>query len=154
MNLENVQFRQAVREDIAPIVQMLADDPLGAQRENAADPLPPAYYEAFTVIEADPHNELVVADLHGEIIGVLQLTFVPGLSYQGSWRMLVEGVRVAAAYRGQGVGGAMLVWAIERARQRGCHMVQLTTNKQRLDAKRFYERLGFEASHVGMKLVL
>jgi GNAT superfamily N-acetyltransferase len=154
MKRENVQFRQAVREDIPSIVQMLADDPLGAQRENPAHPLPTAYYDAFAVIAADPHNELVVAVWDGQVIGVLQLTFVPGLSYQGSWRMLVEGVRVAAAYRGQGVGAAMLTWAIDRARQRGCYMVQLTTNKQRLDARRFYERLGFEATHEGIKLVL
>lgn len=118
------------------------------------NPLPTSYYEAFAAITADPHNELVVGVVENELIAVLQMTFIPGLSYRGSWRMQVEGVRVAAAYRNQGVGGAMLAWAINRARERGCHTVQLTTNKQRTDAKRFYERLGFVASHEGMKLAL
>lgn len=151
---ETIQIRQAMRDDMPHIVEMLADDPLGAQRENNSHPLPAAYDAAFAVIDADPHNELVVAVVEGKVIGVLQLTFIPGLSYQGSWRMLIEGVRVAAAYRGQGIGNVMLTWAINRARERGCYMVQLTTHKQRTDARRFYERLGFAASHEGMKLVL
>ncbi len=154
MSVESIQFREAVRNDLPAIVNMLADDPLGVRREQNIQPLPPSYYEAFTAIEADPRNELIVAVADGLVVGVMQLTFIPGLSYQGSWRMLIEGVRVATASRGKGVGGAMLTWAINRARERGCHIVQLTTNKQRADARRFYERLGFAASHEGMKLVL
>ena len=152
--LDEITFRPAEQTDVPTIVQMLADDPLGQQREQYGDPLPTSYYEAFTAITADPNNELVVACIGKQVVGVFQLTFIPNMSYRGSWRALIEGVRVAAAFRSRGIGGVLLAWAIDRAKQRGCHMLQLTTNKSRLDAHRFYENLGFEASHVGMKLLL
>ena len=150
----NIQFRLATREDIPAIVQMLAEDELGAQRERFETPLPQAYYEAFDTIDRDPNQELVVAELDGEVIGTLQLMFLPSLSYQGGTRAQVESVRVVQRLRGQGIGAGMMQWAIERARQRGCHLMQLTSHKSRKDAHRFYERLGFSLSHVGMKIEL
>lgn len=147
-------FRPATRGDVDVIVRMLADDPLGAQREQYASPLPRSYERAFVAIQADPNNELVVAEADGRVVGVVQLTFIPYLTHQGSWRALIEGVRVDASARSQGVGQRMFTWAIERARERGCRIVQLTTDKSRPDALRYYQRLGFVASHEGMKLVL
>lgn len=148
------QFRPASREDLPAIVGMLADDALGAARERCESPLPAAYHEAFDAIDGDPNNELVVAELDGRAAGVLQLTFIPSLTYQGSWRALIEGVRIDAAMRGRGLGRQMFEWAIARARQRGCHLLQLTTDKARPDALRFYQALGFVASHEGLKLRL
>lgn len=147
-----ISFRPAQRQDVLTIVGMLADDPFGAQREQFGDPLPSSYYAAFDAIDSDPNNELAVATLSGTVIGVLQITFIPSLTYQGGWRALIEGVRVSKDFRSQGIGRHMFLWAIERARQRGCHMVQLTTDKNRTQALRFYEELGFVASHHGMKL--
>ena len=131
---------------------MLADDELGAERERFETPLPPAYLRAFDEIDADPNNELIVACIDDAVVGVLQLTIIPYLTHQGSRRALIEGVRVARAFRSAGIGKALFVWAIARARERGCRIVQLTTDKSRPDAKRFYEALGFVASHEGMKL--
>ncbi len=131
---------------------MLADDPLGSKRECFQSPLPQSYNDAFEAIDRDPNNELVVATIDHQIVGVLQMTFIPYLTYQGGWRALIEGVRVASEFRSQGMGREMFQWAIRRARQRGCHMLQLTTDKTRPDALRFYESLGFTASHEGMKL--
>lgn len=137
------------------LVRLLADDPLGAQREAATSPLPASYYAAFEAIDRDPNNELIVAETaDSQLAGMLQLTFIPYLTYQGGWRALVEGVRVAAALRSGGIGGRLLQRAIDRARERGCHMIQLTSDKARPDAIRFYESLGFVASHEGMKLRL
>lgn len=147
-------FRDARREDVPTVVHLLAADALGATRETTEGPLPDAYYRAFEAIERDPNNRLVVVEDGGAVIGCLQLTYIPGLTYQGGLRMVVEGVRVAESRRGAGVGRHMLNWAIEEARARGCRLVQLTTNKARTDAKRFYESLGFTASHEGMKLDL
>ena len=147
-------FRRAREADVPEIVRMLADDPLGATRERCTTPLPEAYAHAFRAIEGDPNNELVVAEQGGCVVGVLQLTFIPSLTYQGGWRALVEGVRVDARLRSQGLGKALFEWAIGRARERGCRLVQLTTDKSRPDARRFYESLGFVASHEGMKLSL
>ncbi|HZM43592.1 MAG TPA: GNAT family N-acetyltransferase [Burkholderiales bacterium] len=147
----SVTFRRAGRDDVERIVQMLADDPLGAKRERYELPLPRSYLAAFEAIEADPNNEVVVACVDGKVIGVLQITFIPGLTYQGGWRALIEGVRVDAATRSSGLGKALVEHAIERARERGCHLVQLTTDKTRPGAKRFYEALGFVATHEGMK---
>jgi len=144
-------FRPATRADLPDIVRMLADDPLGATRETYATPLPPSYGAAFDAIEADPNNELVVATLDGRVIGVLQLTFIPSITYRGGWRALIEGVRVDASVRSEGIGRQLFEWAIERARQRGCHIVQLTSDKARPDAIRFYQGLGFVASHEGLK---
>ena len=149
-----VAFRKAKREDVPAIVRLLADDPLGAKRERFETPLPESYLRAFQAIDADPNNELVVACIGDEVVGVLQLTFIPYLTYQGGWRALIEAVRVDAKLRSQGVGKALFEWAIERSRSRRCHLVQLTTDKSRGDAKRFYESLGFSASHEGMKLHL
>ena len=154
-SIENhLTFREAKREDVRTIVFMLADDELGARRERAQDPLPRAYLDAFERIDGSSDNELTVAEREGEIVGVLQLTFIPYLTYQGGIRALIEGVRVSSQHRGRGIGRALFEWAIARARERGCHLVQLTTDKQREDARRFYESLGFEASHEGMKLHL
>ena len=149
-----VAFRKAKREDVPAIVRLLADDPLGAKRERFETPLPESYLRAFEAIDADPNNELVVACIGDEVVGVLQLTFIPYLTYQGGWRALIEAVRVDAKLRSKGVGKALFEWAIERSRSRGCSLVQLTTDKSRGDAKRFYESLGFSASHEGMKLKL
>jgi GNAT superfamily N-acetyltransferase len=149
-----LSFRKAARTDAPEIVRLLADDPLGAKRERYELPLPAAYLAAFDAIEADANNELVVASLGERVVGVLQLTFIPYLTNQGAWRALIEGVRVDSGVRSAGVGKALLEWAIARARERGCRMVQLTTDKSRADAKRFYEKLGFVASHEGMKLHL
>ena len=147
-----LSFRRAGAEDLPAIVRMLADDPLGAKRERYEEPVPEPYARAFHAIDADPSHELVVAVQDERILGVLQLTFIPSLTYQGGWRALVEGVRVDRRVRSQGVGKALFEWAIARARERGCVMIQLTTDKSRPDAKRFYEGLGFVASHEGMKL--
>jgi GNAT superfamily N-acetyltransferase len=149
-----ITFRAARTEDLPELVRMLADDHLGARREAVATPLAAGYAEAFAAMEADPNNQLVVATLDGAVVGMLQLTFIPSLSYQGRWRALIEGVRVSSRVRSAGIGGALMQWAIERARRRGCGMVQLTTDRTREDALRFYERLGFVASHHGMKLHL
>ena len=150
----DLTFRRATAGDVVAIVAMLADDDLGATRERFETPLPASYTRAFQEIDADANNELVVACLDDDVVGVLQLTFIPYLTHQGSRRALIEGVRVAHGYRGSGVGTRLFEWAIARARERGCRMVQLTTDKSRPDAKRFYETLGFVASHEGMKLVL
>ncbi|MGW4208694.1 N-acetyltransferase family protein [Lentzea sp. NPDC004789] len=144
-------IRRATAADVDPIVAMLADDPLGATRETPGDP---AYLKAFEVIDADPHQFLAVADLDGEVVGTLQLTFTSGLSRLGLTRATVEAVRVRSDQRGAGLGERLMRWAIDEARARGCGLVQLTTDASRVDAHRFYERLGFTASHVGMKLPL
>ncbi len=135
-------------------MRLLADDPLGAKRERFEIPLPERYLRAFEAIDADPNNELVVACIGPDVVGVLQLTFIPYLTYQGGWRALIEAVRVDSRQRSRGLGKTMFEWAIARARERGCHLVQLTTDKARPEAKRFYESLGFVASHEGMKLHL
>ena len=149
-----LSFRIAARGDLDDIVRMLADDALGAKRETYASPLPEAYRRAFETIDKDPNNELVVATLGGRVVGVLQVTFIPYITYRGGWRALIEGVRVDSSVRSGGVGKRMFEWAIERARQKGCHMVQLTSDKSRPDAIRFYENLGFVATHEGLKLHL
>ena len=154
-----IRIRPATAEDLPDIVAMLADDPLGARRERFASPLPASYLRAFEAIERDPNNELVVAEEAGagaaaRVIGVLQLTCTPYITHQGGWRATIEGVRVHKSCRSGGVGRQMFEWAIERARARGCHLVQLTTDKQRPDALRFYAGLGFVPSHEGMKLAL
>lgn len=155
VNAMDLRFRQATRADLPAIVRLLADDPLGAKRESVTDPLLAGYYAAFEAIDRDPSNELVVVDA-GEraAVAVLQLTFIPNISYRGGWRALIEGVRVAADLRSAGLGRQLILWAIERARARGCHLVQLTSDKSRPDAIRFYESLGFVASHEGLKLHL
>lgn len=126
-----IDFRPALRADVECIVEMLADDPLGTKRENAVKPLPKSYYDAFEHIVEDPNNELVVAECEGIVVGVLQLTYIPYLTYQGSWRALIEGVRVHKDYRSKGIGKELFTWAIEKARLKPCKIVQLTSDKGR-----------------------
>lgn len=148
---EQLTIRRARRADLDPIVAMLADDELGATRENPGDP---RYLTAFEAVDADPNQFLAVAELDGEVVGTLQLTFLPGLSRIGALRAQIEAVRVRRDQRGAGLGKLLFEWAIEQSRQRGAVLVQLTTDAGRTDAHRFYERLGFVASHVGLKLAL
>lgn len=150
--MADVRFRQATIEDIQAIVDMLADDALGATRETPDDLTP--YRAAFAAIDADPHQLLVVCEGGGQAVGTMQITFIPGLSRKGSTRALIEGVRVHRDARGTGFGTKMMQWAVEEARARGCAMVQLTTDASRTDAHRFYERLGFEKTHLGFKMML
>ena len=144
-------FRPATAEDLPAIVALLADDPLGATRERPGDP---AYAAAFAAIDASPHDQVLLAVDGAFILGTLQLTFLPGLSRTGMWRGQIESVRVAASARGHGVGRALLAHAVALCRQKGCGLVQLTTDRSRQDAHRFYASLGFVASHTGMKLKL
>ena len=150
----NIFFRPATINDLPDMVRMLADDFLGAQRERFEDPLPESYINAFEEIAADKNNVLVVAEREGEVIGMLQLTFTPSISFQGGKRATVESVRVDKKYRGQGIGREMMLWTVQRARDEGCISMQLTTNAGREDAHRFYRDLGFKGSHLGMKLSL
>jgi GNAT superfamily N-acetyltransferase len=150
----SARVRPALREDVAGIVGLLADDAIGATREDARDPLPGEYYAAFVEIDRDPNQELVVLDVAGRVAGTLQLTIIPNLTYRGGRRALIEGVRVSREDRGAKQGARLVLWAIARARERGCHLVQLTTDKRRPEAITFYERLGFAATHEGMKLWL
>ena len=154
MTEKNITFRLAQRSDVPSIVRLLADDELGSQREKYAESLPESYYVAFEQIDRDPNHELIVAELDGEVIGTLQLMFLPSISFQGGLRAQVESVRVDKSYQGRGIGSDMMKWTINRARERGAHVVQLTTHKSREDAHRFYERLGFKGTHLGMKLSL
>ena len=148
-----MHFRIAQQGDLSKIVSMLADDPLGSQREEFTDPLKPCYIDAFSHIQADPINEIIVAVAEDDqLLGFLQITYIPNLTLQGSWRAQLEGVRVNASKRSEGIGKALIEHAIQRAKAKDCHMVQLTSNSTRKDALRFYESLGFIPSHVGFKL--
>lgn len=152
--MKEISFRAATSSDLQQIVAMLADDDLGSTREEASLPLNNRYKDAFAAIASDTNQYLAVVEIEGELAGCLQLTFIPGLSRLGMWRGQIESVRIAASQRGEGLGRKMFEWAIEECRQRGCELVQLTTDKSRPDALRFYESLGFVASHDGMKLSL
>lgn len=145
------KIRQAEQSDVPAIVAMLADDPLGATRETPGDP---AYAESFARIAADPHQLLVVLERNAEVIGTLQLTFIPGLSRVGMTRALIEAVRIRSDQRGRGLGRELVEWSIAECRRRGCGMVQLTSDASRESAHAFYRGLGFAATHVGMKLPL
>lgn len=150
-----ITFRRAERDDVDAIVALLADDELGRGREQFEQPLPQAYLDAFAEIDADEHQLLAVAtNEDGDVVGTLQLTFIPGMSFIGGTRAQIEAVRVHSSLRGQGVGRAFFAWAIDEARRRRCRMVQLTTNNRRDEAQQFYVSLGFQPTHVGMKLVL
>jgi GNAT superfamily N-acetyltransferase len=150
-----VTLRRARREDVPAIVALIAADQLGATRDGVRDKADLAdYLSAFQAIDADPAHILAVAESGGQLVGTMQLSFLPGLARRGSLRAQIEAVRVAAGTRGSGLGAAMMAWAIEEARRRGCALVQLTSDKSRADAHRFYQRLGFVASHEGMKLAL
>ncbi|MEW2510213.1 GNAT family N-acetyltransferase [Streptomyces sp. NPDC046870] len=150
--MDDLEIRAATADDLPAIVAMLADDPLGVQRESPGDLTP--YRNALERLVADPHQHVVVAVREGRVIGTLQLTIIPGLSHKGATRALIEAVRIHADERGSGLGGRLIEWAIDTSRQLGCQMVQLTSDKTRTDAHRFYERLGFTASHEGFKLRL
>jgi len=146
-------FRQATRNDVQAIVKMLADDELGKKRENFQIPLPDEYLIAFENINGDENQELIVVENKKlEVIGTLQLSFIQYLTYRGGIRAQIEAVRVRKDQRGTGLGTEMFKWAIDRAKKRGAHLLQLTTDKKRPDALRFYENLGFNASHEGMKM--
>ena len=151
---DRLALRRARDSDLPAIVAMLADDGLGAAREDASLPLAPGYLAGFAAIAADPNQLLAVAELDGAVVGTLQLSFIPGLSQKGAWRGQIESVRVASSLRGTGVGQRIFAWAIAECRARGCRLVQLTTDKSRGDAQRFYAGLGFVASHEGFKLHL
>jgi ribosomal protein S18 acetylase RimI-like enzyme len=151
--ISSVTIRRARRDDVSVIVAMLADDPLGGARERIEEPLPPSYFQAFEKLEHDPHIRLVVAeDGKGTVVGCLQLCILPGLSSQGASRGLIEDVRVAMPYRSRGIGEQMVQWAVKEARAKGCKLVELLTHNTRVDAQRFYRRLGFQPTHVGMTL--
>lgn len=150
--MTDVVFREAVEGDVAALVAMLADDMLGRSREVVSDPPAPTYLEAFRRVKADPYDMLIVAERDGRVIGCAQLTLLKGLSRQGALRGQIESVRVAAEARGEKVGEALIRDLVERARKAGCSLVQLTSDVRRERAHAFYERLGFTATHVGMKL--
>ena len=151
--VSRVKIRPARSDDVAAIVAMLADDALGRGRERFEDPLPPAYVQAFERVERDPNIQLVVAEGEGgDVIGCLQLCILPGLSSQGASRGLIEDVRVATHCRSRGIGEQLVQWAVAEAQSKGCKLVELLTHNTRVDAQRFYKRLGFQASHVGMTI--
>jgi GNAT superfamily N-acetyltransferase len=150
--MTDLDIRAAVADDVPAIVALLSDDPLGAQRESPDDLTP--YLAALERLTADPNQHLVVAVREGRVVGTLQLTIVPGLSRRGATRSIIEAVRIHADERGSGLGTQLIGWAIEESRRLGCQLVQLTSDSTRKDAHRFYERLGFTASHVGFKLPL
>lgn len=147
-------FREAQQSDISDLLDMLADDELGKLREDSSKPVNECYLLAFEQISRDPNNELILVQQDERTVGMLQLTFIPYLTHKGSWRCLIEGVRIHKDFRGQGLGSRFLEWAIARADEKGCAIVQLTSDKRRCDALRFYQSFGFEASHEGFKLKL
>lgn len=151
-----MRIREAVRADVPAVVALLADDDLGRQRERPDEPLADEYWWAWEAIDSDPNHTLAVLEDEGagEIVGCLQLTLLPHLTFTGGWRAQIEAVRISTGRRGQGLGRDLFDWAISEARRRGCHLVQLTTNVQREEARHFYESLGFQATHQGMKLYL
>ncbi|MGW5370070.1 N-acetyltransferase family protein [Streptomyces sp. NPDC004009] len=148
----DLEIRRATAPDLPAIVAMLADDPLGAQRESPDDLS--LYRTALERLDADPNQRLVVAVRETRVVGTLQLTIIPGLSRRGATRSIIEAVRIHADERGSGLGTQLIQWAIDESRRQGCRLVQLTSDRSRTDAHRFYERLGFTASHVGFKLPL
>jgi len=152
VNSAEISFRPATKADLPEIVALLANDPLGAFREHSGGAPAASYEAAFEAIQGDANHEIIVPILDGTVVGVLQLSFIPHLTYEGGWRTQIEGVRVSEGLRGRGVGRALIEWAIARAQDRGCHLVQLTTDQRRPEALSFYLGLGFEATHHGLKL--
>ncbi|MDH6127801.1 GNAT family N-acetyltransferase [Kitasatospora sp. GP82] len=150
--MTDLNIRPAVLDDLPAIVAMLADDPLGAGRESPDDLTP--YQAAFARLATDPNQHLIVAERQGQVVGTLQLTLIPGLSRRGATRTIIEAVRISAGERGSGLGTELIQWAVQRSRELGADLVQLTSDATRTDAHRFYERLGFVASHLGFKLAL
>ena len=149
-----LRFREARTSDLALLIDMLANDELGKQREDVRIPINPNYVAAIEAITRDPNNTLIVAESGARLLGMMQLTFIPCLTHVGSWRCLIEAVRVHESYRGKGVGESMFDYAIDLARKKGCTLVQLTSDKQRPDALRFYQKIGFNATHEGFKMTL
>ncbi len=149
-----VEFRRATFDDLPKIIELLVDDELGRQREEPGPPPSPQYEAAFVAIDSDPNQFLAVVEEGGAMVGCLQLSFIPGLSRVGLWRGQIESVRIASTRRGSGLGRVLFEWAIQECRNRGCGLVQLTSDKTRPDALRFYSSLGFAASHEGLKLSL
>ena len=147
-------FRDAILADLPTIVAMLAEEQIGGRADDPSEPLDPTYLAAFAAIDRDPNQRLIVAELDGAIVGTMQLSWLPGLLNHGAWRGQIEAVRIASDRRSLGLGAAMIGWAVERFRERGCFMAQLTSNNDRAAAHRFYERLGWEKSHSGFKLML
>jgi N-acetylglutamate synthase-like GNAT family acetyltransferase len=147
-----ITIRRARRGDVGAIVRMLADDALGGPRERVEEPLPESYFKAFETVDRDSNIQLVVAEEGGAVVGCLQLCILPGLSSQGASRGLIEDVRVDSSRRSHGIGEQLVQWAVAEARGKGCKLVELLTHHTRVDAQRFYERLGFARSHVGMTL--
>ena len=148
----NIIFRQAIKEDLTELIKLLADDALGKSREDTSIPINKGYLNAFEKINNDPNNELIIVEENQKVIGMLQLTFIPYLTHIGSTRCLIEGVRIDKRYRGKGLGTQTFKWAIQYAKKKDCSIVQLTSNKQRKNAIKFYENLGFVATHEGFKL--
>lgn len=150
----HLNYRPARTSDLRKLIELLANDPLGQGREENAESINPRYLRALEHIDSDPNNVVYVVEQGSTLAGMLQLTFIPSLTHTGSWRCQVEGVRIHQAFRNRGIGSQMLEFAINQAKQRDCSLVQLTSDKVRDEAKRFYERMGFIASHEGMKLKL
>jgi GNAT superfamily N-acetyltransferase len=150
----DITFRLATTGDVPTIIALLQDDTLGAKRETSEERSLSDYVSAFAVIDADPNNEIWLIDLDGEIAGTFQLTFIPGLSRRGAWRCQIEAVRVDRRFRSNGIGSTAMHWAIARAKDKGCRLVQLTSDVGRTEAHQFYERLGFSKSHAGFKLTI
>jgi GNAT superfamily N-acetyltransferase len=148
-----IVLRVATRADVPAVLELLENDEISRSRM-VSEATDAALWKAFEEIDADPRNELIVADDDGEIVATCQLTFTPSLSRRGTERMTIEAVRVRSDRRGAGLGRVMMLWALDRARERGCGLVQLTTDKRRTSAHRFYTGLGFSATHDGMKLTL
>ena len=147
-------FRDATAGDLPAIVGMLAQDQIGGRRDDASEPLDPVYLRAFEAIAADPSQRLIVAEIDGRVVGTMQLSLLPGLLNRGAWRGQIEAVRIDDSVRGRGLGAAMIDWGVAWLRDNGCFMAQLTSNNDRVDAHRFYERLGWQKSHAGFKLYL
>ncbi len=152
--MAEVHFRDATAADLPAIIALLADDTLGEKREDPALPLDPGYGAAFAAIKSDPGQRLIVAELDGHVVGTMQLSTIPGIAFRGAWRGQIEAVRIAGDLRGRGLGAELIAYAIEQFRQGGCKFVQLTSDKSRTSAHRFYERLGWTRSHDGFKFAL
>jgi GNAT superfamily N-acetyltransferase len=151
--LNGLTVRRALRTDLPRLLELLADDALGKNREGVGSD-DPAYIRAFDAIDRDPNQQLLVAELDGRVVGMLQVTYIPGLSRRGAWRANIEAVRVDSGVRGRGIGAWLMSRALEHARKRGCRLAQLTSDRRREDAHRFYARFGFVDTHVGYKLTL
>ncbi|THD37807.1 MAG: GNAT family N-acetyltransferase [Sphingomonas sp.] len=152
--MSELTFRDATDADLPAIIALLAEDQIGGRKDDPGPPLDPVYAAAFAAIDGDANQRLIVAEIHGAVIGTMQLSFLPGLLNRGAWRGQIEAVRIAANQRSKGRGETMIAWAVEQCRARGCFMAQLTSNNDRVRAHAFYERLGWQKSHAGFKLYL